>query len=143
MINNNSIFYIYSGKTTAFEKDSEQHQRRSFYLGGDDESGEEEEGDDDQDVEHQQKEDSDFEDEIESLIDTSDDDDEDYQQQIFPLDDDSGIGTISTEPSLEDEMCDKPSELISLPRSIRIGSVGRRGIMRTPRGRKQRLQFTG
>uniref|UniRef100_A0AC34FIQ4 Uncharacterized protein n=1 Tax=Panagrolaimus sp. ES5 TaxID=591445 RepID=A0AC34FIQ4_9BILA len=126
----------FSGKTTAIEKDSE---RRSFYLGGDDDScGEEGEED------GNNGEDSDFEDEIESLIDTSDDEESDYQHsQIFPLDDDSGIGTISTEPSLEDEMADRPSELISLPRSIRIGSVGRRGIMRTPRGRKQRLQFTG
>ena len=128
-------------KTTPFcgrpiEKDIEE--RRSFYLGGDDEdSGEE-------DAEHQQEEeeDSDFEDEIESLIDNSSDEEEEDQQEVFPLDDDSGFGTISTEPSLEDEMCDRPSELISLPRSIRIGSVGRRGIMRTPRGRKQRLQFT-
>jgi MAP kinase interacting serine/threonine kinase len=129
-----SSAYI-SGKT---KEETEQHQqRRSFYLGGDDDSEVEE-----VETEEEEHSDSDFEDEIESLNDSSTEDEDDRHQAIFALDDDSGIGTISTEPSLEEEMSDRPSELISLPRSIRIGSVGRRGLMRTPRGRKQRLQFT-
>jgi MAP kinase interacting serine/threonine kinase len=133
----------FCGKT--IEKDNHIEERRSFYLGGDDEDSGEEKEEDGQHHQEGEEEDSDFEDEIESLIDNSSDEEEDHhhhRQEVFPLDDDSGFGTISTEPSLEDEMCDRPSELISLPRSIRIGSVGRRGIMRTPRGRKQRLQFT-
>lgn len=99
-----------------------EDREHSFYLGGDEEDSSEEE----------------FEDEILSLS------DEDHVAG-FRFDEDSGIGTVSNGPSLDDEdraeLEDHPSELVSLPRSLHIGSVGR-GKMRAPKSRKQKLQFT-
>lgn len=60
----------------------------------------------------------------------------------FRFDEDSGIGTASNGPSLDEEEIEHPSELVSLPRSLHIGSVGR-GKMRAPKAKKQKLQFTG
>lgn len=108
--------------TNKIPSDNLDKYEHSFYLGGDEEDSSEEE----------------FDDEVLSLS------DEDHVAG-FRFDEDSGIGTVSNGPSLDDEdraeLDDYPSELVSLPRSLHIGSVGR-GKMRAPRARKQKLQFT-
>ena len=101
----------------------------SFYLGADEEE--------DYDQRNSESEEEYF-DEILSISDSDD------NVVGFLLDEDSGIGTVSNGPSLDEEAesIDRPSELVSLPRSLNIGSVGRRN-MRAPKVKKTRLQFTG
>uniref|UniRef100_A0A7E4VL40 Protein kinase domain-containing protein n=1 Tax=Panagrellus redivivus TaxID=6233 RepID=A0A7E4VL40_PANRE len=95
--------------------------------------------DDDTDFDEHDEEDSLDEDDY----DRSDSEDE------YPFhfeEDDSGHGTVSTEPSLDDESGEHPSELVSLPRAINVGglsrSLGGRGFLPPPRVRKHKLQFT-
>ncbi|KAE9553753.1 hypothetical protein FO519_003021 [Halicephalobus sp. NKZ332] len=104
---------------------------RSFYLGA------EEEEYDHQDFDSESSEEEEYFDEVLSISDPDD------NVVGFFLDEDSGIGTVSNGPSLDEEAesIDRPSELVSLPRSLNIGSVGRRN-MRAPKVKKTRLQFT-
>lgn len=102
---------------------------RSFYLGADEEE---------YDHSESEEEEEDYFDEVISISDSDD------NVVGFLLDEDSGIGTVSNGPSLDEEAesIDRPSELVSLPRSLNIGSIGRRN-MRAPKVKKTRLQFTG
>uniref|UniRef100_A0AC34QF03 Uncharacterized protein n=1 Tax=Panagrolaimus sp. JU765 TaxID=591449 RepID=A0AC34QF03_9BILA len=112
-----------------------ENNQRSFYLGAD----EDEDCDQRRRVSICTSDDEDFEDDRLSY---SDED----NVVGFRLDEDSGVGTISNGPSLDDEdkaeLIDEPSDLIAVPRSLRFGSVGQR-TMRSTKSRKPKLQFTG